>query len=331
MNRPRKFASPLLIPLLLAAACGDQGASQPEEASRLEVLERAAVVASRGGTTTLDVANWNVEWFGDTGHGPTDESLQLANVRDTILGGDVDVWGLEEVVSNSAFNGLESQLPGYAGFISNESSVTDGSAYYSSTEQKLGILYKTSVASLVSARVILTQNDHAFAGRPPLEVKLNVMLNGVTEERVFIVVHMKAYDDGESWQRRQNASAALKSYLDATYPTQKVFVIGDFNDDLDTSITAGQQSPYENFVADSSRYDFPSWTFSQNQIGTTCSYPDAVDHQLNTNEQYADLVPGSVEVYRVDQQISSYCTTTSDHYPVLARYSFGTGLPQDRR
>ena len=71
MNRLRKFAFPLLIPLLLVAACGGQGASQPEEASRLEVLERAAVVASRGGATTLEVANWNVEWFRSSSYVPT--------------------------------------------------------------------------------------------------------------------------------------------------------------------------------------------------------------------------------------------------------------------
>ena len=60
---------------------------------------------------------------------------------------------------------------------------------------------------------------------------------------VVIVLHMKAFDDVPSWQRRQSAANALKSYLDTNYPTQKVIVVGDWNDDVDTSITAGQASP----------------------------------------------------------------------------------------
>jgi hypothetical protein len=39
----------------------------------------------------------------------------------------------------------------------------------------------------------------------------------------------------------------------------------------------------------------------------------------------AAYVAGSAKVYRVDSYISSYGTTTSDHYPVLSRWTTGTG------
>ena len=308
--------------VLFAAGCVGE-----EEDPQIGTAQQAVTVAAHGNATTLDVANWNIEWFGDTSNGPTNESLQLANVRDTILGTDFDVWALEEVVSSTVFQQLKSQLTGYAGILANDSNVTSGSSYYTTSEQKPALLWKTALASLVSARLILTANDSDFAGRPPLEVKLNITLNGTTEQRVFIVLHMKANSDTASLTRRANASAALKSYLDSTYPTQKVIVLGDWNDDLDTSITTGNPSPYANFVADSARYSFPTWTLSQNHIATTCGYSDAIDHQLNTNEQYADLVAGSVESYHLDSQISSYCTTTTDHYPTLVRYQFGGGTP----
>jgi hypothetical protein len=290
-------------------------------------VAEAATVAPRGDATTLDVANWNVEWFGDTTQAPTNDALQQSNVRDTILGVDFDVWALEEVVGATSFANLIAGLPGYTGILSNDSRVTSGSAYYSSTEQKVALLWKTSVASLVSAKLILTANDNDFGGRPPMEVRLSVTLNGTTEDRIFIVLHAKAMADSASWQRRVNASNALKAYLDATYPTQKVIVLGDWNDDLDQSILAGYASPYENYLVDSAHYDFPTWYFSQNGISTTCGYPDAIDHQLNTNEQFADLVPGSVESYHLDTQITGYCTNTTDHYPTLVRYTFGTGTP----
>lgn len=284
-----------------------------------------AVIPAKGTAATLDVASWNIEWFGSTGNGPTNEPLQMSNAKDIIGGTDFDIWGVAEIVDQAAWNSLESQLPGYTGFIASESTVTSGSTYYGSTEQKVGILYKSSVATLLGARIILTANDTDFAGRPPLEVRLQVTLNGVTQEVVVIVLHMKAFDDVPSWQRRQNASVALKSYLDTTWPTHKVIVVGDWNDDVDTSITAGQATPFQNFVSDAARYAFPTRALSLAGVSSTTGYPDIIDHHLNSNELNATLVPASTEVYRVDSFIGSYDASTSDHFPVLTRYTWGSG------
>ncbi|HYW11220.1 MAG TPA: lamin tail domain-containing protein, partial [Longimicrobium sp.] len=284
-----------------------------------------AVIPGKGSAATLDVASWNIEWFGATGTGPSNEPLQLQNARDIISGTDFDIWGVAEIADQAAWNSLESQLPGYTGFLASESLVTGGSASYGATEQKVGVLYRSSVATLVGARVILAANDADFAGRPPLEVRLNVTLNGTTEQVVVIVLHMKAFDDVPSWQRRANASAALKSYLDTTWPTQKVIVVGDWNDDVDTSITPGQATPYQNFVGDAADYVFPTRALSLAGISSTTGYPDIIDHHLNTNELNATFVPASAEVYRVDSYVASYDATTSDHYPVLSRYTFGGG------
>jgi endonuclease/exonuclease/phosphatase family metal-dependent hydrolase len=308
---------------LAAAGCESPSAVSPRA---FHGSPSATVIPSQGSATALDVGNWNLEWFGDASNGPTNDALQLTNVKDVITGADLDVWGLEEVVSGSEWTTLKS-IPGYAGVLANDANVTNGSAYYTASEQKVGVLYKTSVASLVSAKVILTGNDTDFAGRPPLEVKLNVTLNGTTEPLVIIVLHMKAFNDVASWQRRQNAAVALKSYLDSTYPTQKVMVVGDWNDDVDTSITSGQPSPFANFVGDPSRYTYPTKALTDAGIASTVSYPDFIDHQLDTNEMYATYVPGSAKVYRVDSYIASYGTTTTDHFPVLSRYTFGGSSP----
>ena len=286
---------------------------------------RLATVPAQGTASTLDVASWNIEWFGSTGNGPADEALQLANARDIISGADMDVWGVAEIVDQAHWNSLESQLTGYTGLLAGESVVTGGSTYYGATEQKVGLLYKSSMATLLGAKIILTAYDADFAGRPPLEVKLRMTLNGATEDVVFIVLHAKAFNDDASWQRRANASAALKSYLDATYPTQKVFVVGDFNDDVDTSITAGKASPYKNFVDDAARYAFPTRALSDAGISSTTSYTDMIDHHLVTDEASATFVAGSVQVYRVDSYVANYDASTSDHYPVLTRYTFGRG------
>lgn len=319
-------AAPLLGALLsvMLAAC-DAHSGVARGGITAPDAPALAVVPAKGSATTLDVAGWNIEWFGSTTNGPTNEPLQLSNAKDIISGTDFDVWGVAEITDQAAWNNLESQLTGYTGFLAGESIVTSGSTYYGATEQKVGILYKSSIATLVSARIILTAYDTDFAGRPPLEVKLRVTLNGVTEDVVFIVLHAKAFNDVSSWQRRLNASNALKSYLDTTYPTQKVVVVGDWNDDVDTSITAGQASPYENFVTDAADYAFPTRALSLAGVSSTTSYTDMIDHHLNTNELFATLVPSSAEVYRVDSYVASYDASTSDHYPVLSRYTFGSG------
>lgn len=320
-------------PFILAASLALLGACEslaPTSAPLAPpTAPRFATVPAQGSATTLDIGTWNVEWFGDTGFGPTNETLQQSNVRDVIAGADLDIWGLEEVVSRPAFDTLLARLPGYAGVLANDPSVVNGPQYYSdfsNAEQKVALVYKTSIATVRSAQIILTQNDYDFAGRPPMEVKLTVTLNGATEDLVIIVLHMKSGADATSYQRRQNAGAALKSYLDTTYPTQKVIVVGDWNDDVDTSILAGSPTPYANFVSDNARYNFPAKVLSDAGGTSEASYPGSlIDQQLVTNELLTDYVSGSVQVFRADQYITGYATNTSDHYPVLTRYTVPGG------
>ncbi len=320
MKRPRRRLSPssfLGSVLLLCVAC-----EAPLEGAAWERLEQAITVPSKGTAATLDVASWNVEWFGSTRNGPLDEALQLANARDVIHGTDFDLWGVAEIVSQSAFDRLEGQLPGYAGLLASERAVVGGSTYYDRDEQKVGIFYKSALAKVLGARIILTAHEQAFAGRPPLEVKLRVTVGGVTSTLVVVVLHAKAQADVASWGRRREASAALKSYLDATYPTERVIVVGDFNDDVDASITRGRPSPYENFVADDLRYAFPTEALSARGETSTTGHREMIDHHLATNELASSYVAGSAEVYRVDGSISRYAETTSDHLPVLTRYAW---------
>lgn len=317
----------LLLGLLTTLLLGGCGSSSQNAVSEPPDLPTDTTTGPRlpavGTATTLDVAAWNIEWFGSISNGPTNEALQLQNVRAVIRGADVDLWGLAEVVDRNHWDALKARLPGYSGVLANETSVAGGASFYDNGEQKVALLYKSSVATLRGARIILTGNNDEFAGRPPLEVRLGITLNGATEEWIVIVLHAKAFNDEASRQRRANASATLKAYLDATYPTQKVLVIGDWNDDVDTSITPGKATPYANFVADSARYRFPTAALSAAGTSSTVRYPDLVDHHLITNEVAAGYVATSAMVYRADTYLPNYEATTSDHFPVVTRYTLG--------
>lgn len=292
------------LPLLLAAIAGGCGGG------------------STASTSTLGIATWNVRWLGATGRGPTDEVLQAANACALISEADLDVWALQEVVSATSFAWLLACLPDHDGVLSDDPAVAGGAEAFGPRDLKLALLWKRSVASLREARIVLAESAHDFGGRPPLEVRLEVALGGATGERTFVVVHAKALADLASWQRRANGSVALKAHLDAHGPGRKVIALGDLNDDLDTSIAAGQASPYQNFLSDPARYDIPSWSLTRSRIATTCWLPGAVDHQIVTRAQGDDLVAGSVASYRPGDGIADYCRTTSDHYPTIARYAF---------
>lgn len=338
---PRRAAPPatpstvcaraLLLALLLASsqsACSGGGSPSAPTTSTGPSTPPPTIPA-QGTAATLDVANWNIEWFGDAGNGPTNEALQAQNIRTVMSALDMDVWGLAEVVNAAQFQQLVAGLSGYTGVLANEAAVQGGATYYSdfsNGEQKVALVWKSALASLVSAKVILTDRNTEFAGRPPVEFTLRVTLNGSTDLAVFIVLHAKAGATTDDWNRRDPASTALKAYLDATYPTQKVWVIGDWNDDVDASITPGRPSPYANFVADQPRYTFPTRALSLTSVSSTTGFADFIDHQLATNEAQALYAANSAQAFRADTYLTNYATTTSDHYPVISRWQWGGAL-----
>lgn len=280
-------------------------------------------VPAIGSAALLDVGTWNVEWFGDASNGPSDEVKQASQVRAVLAAAGVDIWGLQEVVSATSFRELVNGLTGYAGVLATDAIVTDGARFYSdfnNTEQKVALIVNSAVASVLDARVILVDKDYEFAGRPPVEFLVRVTLNGSVDTIPVIVLHAKAGSDATSYARRLAASTALKNWAEQTYPARPVWIIGDFNDDFDTSITTGQPSPYEAFVRDTVRWSTPTKALSDARIASTVSYPDIIDHHLLTRPAGLRYVAQSARAWRLDSIIPSYKSTTTDHYPVIAQY-----------
>ncbi|XXF77379.1 lamin tail domain-containing protein [Myxococcaceae bacterium GXIMD 01537] len=271
-----------------------------------------------GAPMPLAVANWNMEWFGELTQGPTNEQLQFDNAKTVLTTTGADIYALEEVVDSAVFSQLKAELTGYDGFLSNDSSrVAAGSSYYTAFEQKLGVLYKSSVVSVRRAEVVLTGSSSTFAGRPPLRLDLRVTRNGASEDFVAIVLHLKAFSDSTSYTARQNASIALKDYIDTQLPNERVLVLGDWNDDIDSSISGGV-SPFDNFLSDAANYTY--LTDPLKSTRSTVNGSAFIDHQLASSEMMPVYVPNSTTV--VKPSITNYGNTTSDHYPILSRFDF---------
>jgi endonuclease/exonuclease/phosphatase family metal-dependent hydrolase len=228
--------------VVLAACFGLAGLScQPDVGEQRSPLPKRSPVPSFGQANTLDVASWNVNWFGSSSQGPQNDGAQRRHVREVLQGSDADLWALTEVVETSAFMALLEELPDYSGLLASDPRVRDGARFYDAAEQKPAIVFKRARLALVEAELILVDHDADFAGRPPLRVTLRA--GG--ELLQVVVLHAKAYSDSQSYARRLAASTALKAYLDRAFATAKLLVVGDFNDEISRSISRGRPSPYE--------------------------------------------------------------------------------------
>lgn len=299
------------------------------------------VVAVSGNTydvsNTLEVVNWNVEWFGSPTMGPTNDQQQDTNVRTIFSSLNADVYALAEIVDTTRLRTLVAAMPGYAYRVADFGSYADNrqDADYA-TAQKLAFIYRTSVVTnpqfTALFRCTEAQNCPEFnywsSGRFPFVMTANVTLNNVTKQVSFVLIHAKANTSptATSYARRKNGADGLKAKLDADYPTANVVILGDFNDDLDQTITAGvtpNTTSYSAFTNDAANY--PALTLPLSLAGkkSTVSYNDVIDHVVVSNEMNTYYIPASAEIQaQVAGLVSNYANTTSDHYPVLTRFSF---------
>lgn len=279
-------------------------------------LIHAQTIPKFGSDSLVDVACWNIEWFGNTSNGPTNEQLQYDNVKKIITDSYIDVWGLCEVSDNTTYMNLISDLSAYDEIL----------ASFSQT-QKTALLWKKDVFNLLSWQMVLTETQYNFdfAGRPPLEVVLTTKNNLITDTIYFYVIHLKAISDGESYERRKNASMHMKLFLDQNRKDKKVMVIGDWNDNVTFPTWSGATvSPFKNFVDDSANYFFVSKQLSdQGKKSYISSNGTMIDHQMINKSLFTFYKPSSSRVLdELSNIVSGYSNNTSDHYPVLSYYNF---------
>jgi endonuclease/exonuclease/phosphatase family metal-dependent hydrolase len=156
-----------------------------------------------------------------------------------------------------------------------------------------------------------------------LELRVRISVAGAQEDAVVVVIHAKASAEDAAWERRAAAAVGLKAYLEDTWPDSPVFVIGDFNDDIDESITAGRDTPYRPFVDAAPSWVFPTAALTAAGENSILGFSNMIDHILVSNEAMAWYQADSADVYGVDELIPSYETTVSDHLPVLAQFVIG--------
>jgi len=267
-----------------------------------------------GSDSTLDVATWNIEWFGDSINGPNNEVTQLKNVTEVITSMDMDIMALCEVSNTGYWQKLQNNLTEYGAVITT----------YNQT-QKTALLYRKSMFKLLYSKSILLAYDYEFAsGRFPLEVALETQL-GAKKDTVYCwVIHLKANTGSTSeklasYDRRAKAAEELKKYLDPK-KRLKCWVLGDCNDDLDVTIVSGKVRTFLAWRNDTN-YVFPSYRLTLAKQKSTANYSEMIDHMSCLPAMKPNWLLNQSGVMVGDAYIGSYRLNTSDHYPVWAKFS----------
>jgi hypothetical protein len=239
---------------------------------------------------------------------------------------------------------------------SGECSSAFSTSFVDPNAQRVCVIYKNSVVTKIFSRPMFdgftpatypptgTPSQFWASGRKPFMFMAKVNINSQIDTVLLVGLHAKAGSALDDYARRKYDVKAMYDTLQAQYPTRKTIVIGDLNDDVDKSIatTACNQlvSSYAPFLytnpnetAVSGTRPNPSWNpiskvLSDSYCASTASFTDYIDHQIVSNEMNGTTssgykyVPASVTSFR--PIVSNYASTTSDHYPTIARYQYFT-------
>ncbi len=288
------------------------------------LMPRAAAAPSGD---TLQVVNWNLEWFAD-GH-THNAKTQVSGVRTLMNTIDADVYALCEIVNPDSLRSLVASLPGYGYVLSNFGSFAgDTLSGNWPGAQKLALVYRKSILRNVSGRPMMASSAVAYnsfaSGRFPYEVAAEVKgRDGLWRSVKFIVIHAKAMADAQSCSRRIEGCRELKDTLDRYRSSDPFLILGDFNDDLDVSnCSSFAESNYWYMVRDSLHYVPLTLSISRAGAFSSDGYSSLIDHVVASDEMARYYVPGSAEVLRsfVKSIFPNYDNDISDHFPVRTRY-----------
>ncbi|UGU14946.1 endonuclease [Sinomicrobium kalidii] len=295
---------------------------------------------------TLDVATWNIEWFGDESNSPAagdpdSDMIQKDSVKTIIAAMDADVIAVEEISDDALFAQMVSEMDGYDYVLSDHTSYPNSPG----VKQKVGFIYKTSTVVPVATKPLLASihpyynggDDSALtdypndptrffaSGRLPFLMTADVTIDGSTEQISFIALHARANSSNDPQSRydmRKYDVEVLKDSLDAMYADANLFVLGDYNDDVDETVADNVNTTitsYEAYMNDGINYNVVSSSLSDEDFRSYVFRENMIDHIMVSNELNDNFIEGSARV-GYEHYDSDYTYTASDHFPVSARF-----------
>ncbi len=284
----------------------------------------------------IKILSWNVEWMGSPSKCNCDTSIQRQNIETVLNTENPDIVVLQEVVSvrmlrDIARNlGYQSAISPYCSFAAD----TLDSSYDSG--QKLGYLYKPHTTSLLdyglakSTYPFLSNTNSPYyffaSGRFPYLHTFRVQKNGKVDTLTLLNLHAKSGTASNNYTRRLKGGNVIIDSLLLQYSGQPVLICGDFNDLMDGSISSASNTPYQTILDAGYRP-----MFNQDSVpgqSTHIYYSNSlIDNFVMSPSAHQHYKPGSAQILSsVQQYISNYGNTTSDHLPIVCSY-FLTDTP----
>ncbi len=323
----QKLAYPLTALLLLLSACGTP--YQPEEDPEEEQEEQEETVDQNDSVPPdgiLETVTWNLLWYGtNNSTAPSNKKLQTKNIVEVVDSLNADLYAFQEVNGQESLNEIIQYMKDYQGF----------AAEHVSQQQKMAFVYNTNTIDSVSSGPITEgQDSDAWAGRYPMYFEFDYTFEGETQSFYAVVIHGKAFDDEESYERRKTAAQDLYDYLTEGKPNANIILLGDYNDDVDQSIYEPNgepaETPYYQFVEDTENFDVITKKLSDAGESASINYDDIVDHITISDELFDDHVENSTLIHDPQEYIDDYGETTSDHLPVWSKFDITTSKAVNR-
>jgi len=247
---------------------------------------------------------WNLEHF------PKENNVTLEYVVNFLVASNIDVVALQEIESRSYFELLIDSLN-----IEDDTGIWVGfRAGGNSAMMELAYIIRTDEFSNISEPFeIFHDEGYAFPREPYV-----ISLDYDNESIIIMNNHLKCCDGYENEARRQLASNILQDYIEEVYPTNKVIVLGDLNDEIQES---QQYNVFWNFIDDPDFFLFADMAIAEGSplYWSYPSWPSHIDHILVSDELFSKI--GDVETILYDEYIEGgwvwYDNFVSDHRPVF--------------
>ncbi|MDC6366154.1 MULTISPECIES: endonuclease/exonuclease/phosphatase family protein [Flavobacteriaceae] len=294
--------------------------------------------------STLEIATWNIEWFGDESNSPASgnpnsDAIQKDSVKTVIAQLQPDVLAVQEIADDALFAQMVSELSGYDFILSPAVSYPNDSGIH----QKVGFIYNTETVTISDTKVLLesihpyynggdtsaltdypSDPDRFYAsGRLPFLMTADVTIEGETETYDFVALHARANGSSDAQLRydmRKYDVEVLKDSLDTYYADRNLVLLGDYNDDVDETVAdiTSTTSSYESYVDDGVNYEVLTETLSLNGFRSYVFRENMIDHISATEEVAPRYIDQSAQSH-YEFYDSDYASTASDHLPVSVR------------
>ena len=293
-----------IISLLIMISCGENNIYHPTPDPSVDSV-------SYGTEATFDIMTWNIQNYPKFA---TTTNNLVSRIIESLK---IDLIALQEIESNAYFQLLIDSLPGWNGIRSTTA--------HGGEDLLVAYIYNTSSISVQNSYEIYENNSIAFP-RAPFVIEC-------TWKGISVVVinnHLKCCGNGiiedDEWdeeKRRQAASESLQVFIDSTYPSDRVIVLGDLNDKINDP---QYQNVFWNFIEDDLNYSFVDMSIAEGS-NFWWSWGDGsshMDHILVTNELFTNIL--DVQTLRLQDSFdggwNEYNLYISDHVPVAMQLNF---------